>query len=1006
MKTLFENYIQSISVKFSRAETSEMGYRTEFEILLKGIFESIITLPCIDHDAKAEQGNKPDFVVLNHDIPILYIEAKNIGVSLDRIEKSEQMARYYGYTNLVLTDYVEFRFYRNGIRYEEPIKIANYDIKNRTISSIPENYEHVAKSLVEFTQTYKEPIRSGKHLAKIMGGKAQRIRDNVRAFFISEINRNTSLVQVYKTIKSFLIHDLTSEAFADMYAQTLVYGLFVARYYDESSKSFTRQEARDLIPASNPLLRHFFDHIVGPDFDKRLEYIVNELCDVFSHADVHELMSQYFKIDLWGKTHENPDPVIHFYEDFLKEYDPVLRKKLGAFYTPLPVVRFIVHSVDYLLEKEFGLISGLADTTKTEAGVHRVQILDVIYTRLLKDKQPGRWPTYVHNDLLPRLHGFEIMMAPYTIAHLKLSMAFRETGFMYFNQRLGIYLTNSLEAGIAQKDLFAGFGFAESIVEESKEASVIKNKTPIMVVIGNPPYSVSSSNKGEWIQSLVGDYKIGLNEKNIQPLSDDYIKFIRFAEHFIEKNGSGIVAMITNNSFLDGMIHRQMRKHLLETFNDIYIFDLHGNSKKKEKALGNAKDENVFNIQQGVSINIFVRKEGEKKNLGTVYHAELYGGRENKFEALNKGNIETIKWRKLSYSEPYYFFGPKDFGSQIEYEKGFKVNDLFGVNSVGIVTSRDAFLISDDSTILKERFEDILNLDLDTKEFEEKYHLNTKYFNSELARTKSRKNQTAKIIKCFYRPFDIRYLLFDLNFIERGRDKVMKHMMSGNNIALVCSRQSTQTSIDNIQVVNSVIELKFNSHDRNSNIFPLYCYSEDGSCAPNFKKEIVDKIERIVGKTKPEDIFDYIYAVLNSLGYRGKYKEFLKIDFPRIPYPKDKTSFKKFVAFGTELRLLYLFESPKINKFITTYPIVGSDTIERIIYKGNKVFINSDQYFGNVSESTWDFHIGGYQPVQKWLKDRKGRVLTNGEIEHYQKMIVVLVGMEKIMKEIDRVIKF
>ena len=285
-----------------------------------------------------------------------------------------------------------------------------------------------------------------------------------------------------------------------------------------------------------------------------------------------------------------------------------------------------------------------------------------------------------------------------------------------------------------------------------------------MVVIGNPPYSVSSSNKGEWIQSLVGDYKIGLNEKNIQPLSDDYIKFIRFAEHFIEKNGSGIVAMITNNSFLDGMIHRQMRKHLLETFNDIYIFDLHGNSKKKEKALGNAKDENVFNIQQGVSINIFVRKEGEKKNLGTVYHAELYGGRENKFEALNKGNIETIKWRKLSYSEPYYFFGPKDFGSQIEYEKGFKVNDLFGVNSVGIVTSRDAFLISDDSTILKERFEDILNLDLDTKEFEEKYHLNTKYFNSELARTKSRKNQTAKIIKCFYRPFDIRYLLFDLNF--------------------------------------------------------------------------------------------------------------------------------------------------------------------------------------------------------------------------------------------------
>ena len=371
MQNIFENYIQSISSKFFHEETSEMGYRTDFEILIKGIFESI-NVRRIDHDARAEQGNKPDFVVLNHDIPILYIEAKDIGVSLDKIEKSEQMARYYGYANLVLTDYVEFRFYRNGLRYEDPIKIANYNIKNRTITSIPESYEHVAKTLVDFTQSHKEPIRSGKHLSKIMGGKAQRIRDNVKKFLSNESEKNAEIMRVYETIKKLLVHDLTRESFADMYAQTLVYGLFVARYHDDTPASFSRQEARDLIPKSNPLLQHFFDHIVGPNFDKRLEYIVNELCEVFSHANVQELMSQYFKNDLWGKTHEGPDPVIHFYEDFLKEYDPDLRKKLGAFYTPLPVVRFIVRSVDYLLEKEFALTSGLADTSKTKTGNHRV----------------------------------------------------------------------------------------------------------------------------------------------------------------------------------------------------------------------------------------------------------------------------------------------------------------------------------------------------------------------------------------------------------------------------------------------------------------------------------------------------------------------------------------------------------------------------------------------------------------------------------------------------------
>ena len=297
---------------------------------------------------------------MKNDVPILYLEAKDIGVDLDKVEKSKQMERYFGYANLVLTDYVEFRFYRNGLRYQEPIRVANYDLDSRTLTAHPENYNSVTQTLIDFTQSHKEPIRSGEHLAKIMGGKAQRIRDNIKHFQSKKSEKKAEITRVYKAIKEFLVHDLSEDAFADMYAQTLVYGLFVARYNDKTPENFSRREARDLVPASNPFLRHFFDHIIGPDFNKRLEYIVDELCEVFSHADVEKLMKQYFKVDLWGETHEGPDPVIHFYEDFLKEYDAELRKKMGAFYTPLTVVRFIVRSVDYLLRKEFNLSSGLA----------------------------------------------------------------------------------------------------------------------------------------------------------------------------------------------------------------------------------------------------------------------------------------------------------------------------------------------------------------------------------------------------------------------------------------------------------------------------------------------------------------------------------------------------------------------------------------------------------------------------------------------------------------------
>ncbi|KKP97878.1 MAG: adenine-specific DNA methyltransferase [Candidatus Nomurabacteria bacterium GW2011_GWA1_36_15] len=870
---------------------------------------------------------------------------------------------------------------------------------------------------MDFTQSQKEPIRSGKHLSKIMGGRAQRIRDNVRQFLVTQSDKNAELVRLYETFKKLLVHDLTTDAFADMYAQTLVYGLFVARYNDETKKDFSRQEARDLIPKSNPLLQHFFDHITGLNFDKRLEYIVNELCEIFSHADVQELMKEYFKDDLWGKTQKGPDPVIHFYEDFLKEYDPNLRKKMGAYYTPLPVVQFIVRSVDHLLEKEFGLVAGLADTSKTTDGIHKVQILDPavgtgtfisdiirkIYTRILKNKQEGRWLAYVHNDLLPRLHGFELMMTPYTIAHLKLGMAFRKTGFKYFNQRLGIYLTNSLEEGITQEGMFTGFGFAESIAEESKEASVIKNKTPIMVVIGNPPYSISSSNKGEWIQNLIKDYKNGLGERKIN-LDDDYIKFIRFAEHFIEKNKTGIVAMITNNSFIDGITHRQMRKHLLETFDDIYILDLHGNSKKKEKALDGGKDENVFDIQQGVSINIFIRKTKDKKNLGTVYHSELFGKREIKFETLNDSDLDKIKWQKLDYSEPYYFFVPKDFGANEEYEKGFSINDIFTEYNSGIQTKRDDLAISFTKNEQEQKVKDVLNLE--EGELKNKYNLPEDGRDWKMKWAKNDLTKSYIISNILYRPLDTRFTAYtprSKGLIAYPREKINKYIVNKDNITLLTSRSiPANSNFDRVFITKDISDIHASSDQ--TYIFPLYLYIEDETKIPNLKKEIVLEIEKIIGKITPEDIMNYIYATLHSPNYREKYKEFLKIDFPRVPYPTNKKQFDSLVTLGRELREIHLLESSKVSQFITTYPIVGSGTVEKISYKDGKVYINTEQYFGNVPEIAWNFYIGGYQPAQKWLKDRKDHTLSNSDIEHYQKIIVALVETERIMKEINKIL--
>uniref|UniRef100_UPI0037BE51E5 type ISP restriction/modification enzyme n=1 Tax=Flavobacterium sp. TaxID=239 RepID=UPI0037BE51E5 len=716
----------------------------------------------------------------------------------------------------------------------------------------------------------------------------------------------------------------------------------------------------------------------------------------------------------FGKSTKQEDPVVHFYETFLGEYNPALRKARGVWYTPQPVVNFIVRAVDDILKTEFNLPQGLADTSKTkvkvdyygkkiEKEVHKVQLLDPatgtgtflaevvkhIYKKF--EGQQGIWSKYVTNDLIPRLNGFELLMASYAMAHLKMDMLLTETGYKPTDdQRFKIFLTNSLEE--AHQD--SGTLFSSWLSDESNQANEIKRDTPVMCVIGNPPYAVSSTNKSPWIEGLTADYKKDMKERNIQPLSDDYIKFIRYGQHFIDKNGEGILAYISNNSFLDGIIHRQMRKHLLESFDKIYILDLHGNAKKKEVCPDGSPDQNVFDIMQGVSINIFV-KTGKKKpkELGQILNFDLQGKREIKYDFLSNSDLKSVKWKLLDYTHPNYFFVSKNFTGIDLYENGFNVSELFNLNSVGVVTSCDKIILAENKSMLKEQI--ILN------------------FKDEIF-------DGLKIQNYLYRPFEVKKIYFEPKLLGRARENVMSNFKN-ENVGLLISKQFGGHKHFICFITNCI-------NDKSSQPFapyynhPLYIYTESknqqnvfetSNRVPNLNMEIVKQIATGLGLTftnekeetpntfAPIDLLDYIYAVLHSPTYREKYKEFLKIDFPRVPAPLDPGKFWQLVTLGGELRQIHLLESSTLEKYITGYPEDGDNVVKKPSYKDGNVYINDTQYFSNVPEVAWNFYIGGYQPAQKWLKDRKDRELSYEDILHYQKIIVAHSETDRLMKEID-----
>ncbi len=1122
-----QEYVKNINDRYLRGNATEHTFRGDLQQLIESLVPSIRAT----NEPKRQKCGAPDFILTKKDIPVGFIEAKDIGDNdLDGAKKAgnkEQFDRYKtSLNNLFFTDYIDFHLYRDG---QFVTKIAIGELTDKGIEPLTENFAGFENLLKDFCSHIGQSIKNPKKLAEMMAGKARLLSDVIEKALTSDEthNEDSTLKDQMNAFKQILIHDITPKSFADVYAQTIAYGMFAARYHDDSLATFSRQEAYELIPKSNPFLKKLFGYIAGLDVDDRIKWIVDDLINIFLACDVAEILKNF------GQSTKTEDPIIHFYETFLSEYDPNLRKSRGVWYTPAPVVHFIVRAVDDILKSEFDLPQGIADNSKLrnknyELGidkeVHKVQILDpatgtgTFLAEIIKhihkkfEGQQGIWSNYVETHLLPRLNGFELLMASYAMAHLKLDMLLTETGFKATsNQRLRIYLTNSLEEYHPDTDTF----FANWLSAEANEANQIKRDTPVMVVMGNPPYAVSSSNasidsngKKTWIGNLITDYKKDLNERKIN-LDDDYIKFIRFGQHFIDKNGSGVLAYISNNSFIDGITHRQMRKNLLESFDKIYILNLHGNAKKKEVCPDGSVDQNVFDIMQGVSINIFVKNGRKAKSeLGKVFHFDLQGQRDFKYEILNESTFKSIRWNKLAYTLPNYFFVPKNFDGIKDYENGIGIDKLFNYSNSGIQTKNDELTIHFDLKSLRMVLSNLKTLEPST--LRKLYNINkdSRDWTIELAKKDVINTKGVEFI-IQYKPFDFRFSYYTGNskgFLAYPR-KLLTDSILKENYSLATLRQISG-SAEPCQVLitkHILTDRAMFSTNGTPYLFPLYLYPdpsqqtdyleikrnleakleeakmfaesfektfgnvqkmyealpnpdedikeyyneqvkhlqkletnvelfkqqlslvttqnlfEDEKRKPNLNTEIVKQIaakleltftnekENTKDTFSPIDILDYIYAVLHSPTYREKYKEFLKIDFPRVPYPTNKEKFWQLVSLGGEMRQIHLLESPVVEKYITKYPIDGSNVVtkpqavETSQTNVLRVYINDNQYFDNVPEIAWNFYIGGYQPAQKWLKDRKERKLDFDDILHYQKIIVALWETDRLMKEIDNI---
>lgn len=1028
-QALFKNYFKELHTIAQQGDAREESFYPALANMLQAVADAtgrkhvhVTTLP------KPTDAGNPDFRLWNGaDRIIGYIEAKNpTEEHLDSIEASEQLARYRNtFPNLILTNFFEFRLYRNGIHVQTVLAARPFVLTQLRATPVIEKSDELYTLLERFLDFSMPQTFTAESLAVELAKRTRFLRDVVEQQLSLEEDSPGMLTGFFEAFQTYLIGALTHEDFADLFSQTITYGLFAAR--TRAGDDFNRRTAFDSIPHAIGVLRDLFRFISLGDLPEQLAWCVDDIAQVLAVSDAPGILDRYF--------HEGKgsDPIVHFYETFLAQYDPAERERRGVYYTPDPVVGYIVRSLHAILKSEFGMSDGLASDGVTlldpAAGTMTfiARAAEQAVNEFVEKYGSGGRDDFIRRHILKNFYAFELMMAPYAVGHLKMGFFLEELGHrLADDERVRFYLTNTLDNEELEQSRLPGLS---SLAEESHLAGVIKRQTPILVILGNPPYSGISSNKGRWITELIEDYKyvdgVHFGEKK-HWLQDDYVKFLRFAQWKIEQAGRGVIGMITNHGYLDNPTFRGMRQSLMRAFDEIYILNLHGNALKKEISPDGSPDENVFDIRQGVAIAFFVKRGDKNKNDAIVYHFELFGLREVKYGWLNSHDKINTDWQVLNPKSKFYFFVPRNEEASAQYQ-GFKsVGEIFPVKITGIVTARDSFVFDFNKDVLLQRIMQFRDLNLSDDIIRQAYHLKDTRGWKLTDRRKDManlKNWNDYIVPCLYRPFDIRYLYYHPYMVDWGRPEVMRHMLAGENLALITVRKvppigearyflCTDKIISNgcIRSDNQSIDYEFPLYlYPNDNQQDLFSGQESSARRPNIDQSIFYALKSAHGKTpSPEEIFSYIYAVFYAPAYREKYAEFLKMDFPRIPFTSNTDLFKEMARLGKRLVLLHLLKSSELDPPICRFEGKGDGKVSKGQKDGlhyetreERVYINPTQYFGPVPEEVWSYKVGGYYVCEKWLKDRRERHLDLDDIRTYCRIVTALSRTIEIQKEID-----
>ncbi len=1084
---MLKNYLENI--KDISINDKEHTHRTALQNLLQAIKENQdkqnkISIKQEPNNDKEGRG-APDFLITKDFLTLGYIENKRVNANLDNIIKSDQILKYTKLSpNIILTDYLRFVLLslneKNEIIICKEVKICSLDeiksvIKNQSL--LDTKMQELNELFAIFFAKIPNPINSALEFANHLSLRTRILKDEL---LLS--NENEAILSLFNTFKETLYKELSYEEFCDSFAQTLTYSLFLAKLNNDTAKEIDLNNAKKFIPKSFPLIRSM-SGFLDDSFEnlENIKWLLEEIINIINHIDITSIIKELNKTsekDLFNRnilsTHK--DPYLHFYETFLASYDPKLREVRGVYYTPAPVVIFIINAIDEALKQDFNHKKGLS-----EALDKNITLLDFATgtgTFLLEAFRKALEPisknsvNYNPKALIDKFCGFEFLIAPYTIAHLKISQSFKEEFNSPLNddESLKIALTNTLyfkSISKEQNDQNTLFTLID-LTREFKKAQKIKEEQ-ILIITGNPPYSGASSNKGLYEDEIKISYglepsKANLskeqkkyinlyfqektkqntstfkaiyekhkleNEKNPKWLLDDYVKFIRFAQSKIDSQESGIFAFISNNSFLDNPTFRGMRYSLMQSFDKIYILNLHGDTRKKEKAPDGSKDDNIFDIMQGVSINIFIKQNSKVKNTKIYYH-DLYGKRKDKYEFLYENDLNSIKWTLVKNNEPFYLFLPQNNDLLEEYNKGISVKDMFMLSGVGICSKRD-------NIVFHNKKENLMQLlkDFNTKTKDELYKIydigedsrDWKLDSAIKAVNKNCDNLENFIKKCHYRPFDKKWTYYIENskaFMAYPVYDIFEHFLENENIGLICNRTVSLQTFNHNFITQYIADLHIlETGNASAYIFPLYLYPTTRSKKflkkenPNFNEEnFTSKIENFKEsfrafidnlykeKFSPEDILGYIYAVLFHKIYREKYLDFLKIDFPKIPFTKDKNTFKNLSKLGLKLINLHLLKNDELDFNVgeALFKDIKNKNfkIQKIKYNKDtkELFINESLYFNKVSPEIYEFKIGGYAVLDKYLKSHKEEDIDH---KHFTLIIQTLDETLKIQDEISKI---